>query len=565
MQQENLKFYGPTEMKNEYSLMITVIRSAISEMKKKGYNDNYNQLIKSLKEYSKGIVDIKKLRVWIMAFAHNAFHLDERCTDLIDVIFNLNWTEHDNNLALAYIMFLSNLISSNPSLYQNRVLQMLVQKFAFRRIPNNLEKINGRVHTAVKSIIKITPNSVDLLYKLIVEEFPHKAEPLYVHITYLKNLLQLLEYTNKLQSDVLQLIFSQLIQIDTEIQGKFNDIKDLEDSIPQYNISLYGDGNNSDSLNSMVYQKLSTIQTNLLSSSQSHQNNDVNYNDFNMLTGYDDESDGDNMDNTSQMVTILDIKDLLEKLDCMMKLLFDYLSWCYKNTTKKGQEEIYRVLMNVFEKRILHTCKSRYVQFIIFWYVSLDYSFSRRYLTLILRKTFGEQESEIIRFSATQYLASFAARAKFLKKQELRQIFHIVGSWIERYICKYKVSVADKQAKQNKHFYSVLTDIMYIFCYRWSDLANKNGWCKETDWIKTILNSNFKPLEMCAQSIVEVFIYITNKVNFLQCNANYRIRHDEEEESLWEMSKFFPFDPFGLKTSQHYLNDIYIHWEGFSE
>ncbi|CAJ0748343.1 12153_t:CDS:2, partial [Entrophospora sp. SA101] len=348
-------------------------------------------------------------------------------------------------------------------------------------------------------IIKITPNSVDLLYKLIVEEFPHKAEPLYVHITYLKNLLQLLEYTNKLQSDVLQLIFSQLIQIDTEIQGKFNDIKDLEDSIPQYDISLYGDGNNSDSLNSMVYQKLSTIQTDLLSSSQSHQNNDVNYNDFNMLTGYDDESDGDNMDNTSQMVTILDIKDLLEKLDCMMKLLFDYL------------------------------------------------------------------KSEIIRFSATQYLASFAARAKFLKKQELRQIFHIVGSWIERYICKYKVSVAHKQAKQNKHFYSVLTGIMYIFCYRWSDLANKNGWCKETDWIKTILNSNFKPLEMCAQSIVEVFIYITNKVNFLQCNANYGIRHDEEEESLWEMSKFFPFDPFGLKTSQHYLNDIYIHWEGFSE
>ncbi|CAJ0823045.1 10528_t:CDS:2 [Entrophospora sp. SA101] len=461
MPQENSKVYGPAEMKCEYSLMITVIRSAVSEMKE-GNSANYEQLVRSLNQYSKGIVDIKKLRVWIMAFAHNAFHLDECCVDLIDVIFNLNWAEHDNNLALAYIMFLSSLISSHPSLYKSRILQMLVQKFAFRpdetgRIPNHLEKINGRVHTAVKSIIKIIPNSVDELYKLVVQEFPHKTEPLYVQVTYLKNLLQLLDYINELQFDVLQLIFSRLIQID--VQGKLKDIKDLEDSIPEYNISLYGDGNNPDSLNSETYQKLSTIQTN------------------------------------------------------------------------KGQEEIYKILMNIFEKQILCT-------------------------------SLGEQESEIIKLAATQYLASFAARAKFLGKQELHQMFHIIGNWVEGYISKYKISIAYKQAKQNKHFYSVLTAIIYVFCYRWKDLTNKNGWCKESDWVKTILNSKFKPLEMCTRSIVEVFIYIANK-----CSTDCGTHHDddEEEESLWEVSTFFPFDPFGLKTSQHYLNDIYIHWEGFPE
>ncbi|CAH1755759.1 584_t:CDS:2 [Entrophospora sp. SA101] len=456
MPQENSKVYGPAEMKCEYSLMITVIRSAVSEMKE-GNSANYEQLVRSLNQYSKGIVDIKKLRVWIMAFAHNAFHLDECCVDLIDVIFNLNWAEHDNNLALAYIMFLSSLISSHPSLYKSRILQMLVQKFAFRpdetgRIPNHLEKINGRVHTAVKSIIKIIPNSVDELYKLVVQEFPHKTEPLYVQVTYLKNLLQLLDYINELQFDVLQLIFSRLIQID--VQGKLKDIKDLEDSIPEYNISLYGDGNNPDSLNSETYQKLSTIQTNV-----------------------------------------------------------------------------------------------------------------SRFITLILRKALGEQESEIIKLAATQYLASFAARAKFLGKQELHQMFHIIGNWVEGYISKYKISIAYKQAKQNKHFYSVLTAIIYVFCYRWKDLTNKNGWCKESDWVKTILNSKFKPLEMCTRSIVEVFIYIANKVKFLQCSTDCGTHHDddEEEESLWEVSTFFPFDPFGLKTSQHYLNDIYIHWEGFPE
>ncbi|CAJ0625815.1 8907_t:CDS:2 [Entrophospora sp. SA101] len=239
-------------------------------------------------------------------------------------------------------------------------------------------------------------------------------------------------------------------------------------------------------------------------------------------------------------------RDLLEKLDCMMKLLFDYLSWCYKNSTKKGQEEIYKILMNIFEKQILCTCKSRYVQFIIFWYISLDGSFSRRFITLILRKALGEQESEIIKLAATQYLASFAARAKFLGKQELHQMFHIIGNWVEGYISKYKISIAYKQAKQNKHFYSVLTAIIYVFCYRWKDLTNKNGWCKESDWVKTILNSKFKPLE---------------------CSTDCGTHHDddEEEESLWEVSTFFPFDPFGLKTSQHYLNDIYIHWEGFPE
>ena len=64
---------------------------------------------------------------------------------------------------------------------------------------------------------------------------------------------------------------------------------------------------------------------------------------------------------------------------------------------------------------------------------------------------------------------------------------------------------------------------------------------------------------MCTHSIVEVFVYITNKVRFLQCNIDCETHHSKEEESLWETSTFFPFDPFGLKTSQHYLNDKYIH------
>jgi hypothetical protein len=80
-----------------------------------------------------------------------------------------------------------------------------------------MEKIHGKVHYAIKSLLPGIPQGEKELFNILYREFPHKREPLGAYIVYVKNLLQLIEYTPSLQHKIMTLIFERMIELDVSV------------------------------------------------------------------------------------------------------------------------------------------------------------------------------------------------------------------------------------------------------------------------------------------------------------------------------------------------------------
>lgn len=71
-----------------------------------------------------------------------------------------------------------------------------------------------RVHQVLKYILDLIPTGPTSLFPLLAGEFPHKREPISTHITYVKNILRVLDYAPVLRAQVLGVIIDRIIQID---------------------------------------------------------------------------------------------------------------------------------------------------------------------------------------------------------------------------------------------------------------------------------------------------------------------------------------------------------------
>lgn len=294
-------------------------------------------------------------------------------------------------------------------------------------------------------------------------------------------------------------------------------------------------------------------------SSQSSYNGDFDYNS--------DDDESESVENSVPCIVALDVGELIEKLDCMIKLVFDYLKWYFDNSGYDQREDLFDILMNIFEENILFTFKSRYTQFLMFWYTSLDKSYARSFLALLLHKALADKEPEIIREAASQYVASFVGRAKYLDSTDVRLCVLASLQWAGRYVSCYENSVKTPDPQKHKIFYAITQSLMYIFCFRWKDLREVTDgiprWCHEIMSLQRIIKSKFMPLQVCPANTVRMFIAISEALQFMNCKkALGSKRYEETKKDVLSMEDYFPFDPFRLKTSQSYIDSIYHDWEG---
>lgn len=237
----------------------------------------------------------------------------------------------------------------------------------------------------------------------------------------------------------------------------------------------------------------------------------------------EDHSDDEISSSSSPCVVVLDVKHLIEKLDCMLKLLFDYLKWFFDNATSEQQEELFDALMNIFEKVVLLTFKSRYTQFLIFWYVSLKKSYVQPFLALLLHKLLADKEPQIIREVASQYVASYIGRAAYLGTEDIRVCARALLQWAERYLDCYESLFLLPKPQKHKIFYTIVQCLMYIFCFRWKDFRDVTDgiphWCHDIMRLQRIVKSKFVPLQVlynihtCRRRVY--YILISNLILFI--------------------------------------------------
>lgn len=270
------------------------------------------------------------------------------------------------------------------------------------------------------------------------------------------------------------------------------------------------------------------------------------------------------------------LSDMAIKLDAVLTLLFDYLTSRSQASTSStpppdDAEQVsqiqyaqFRALLFTFERTVLRTSKTRYTQFLLFWYSSLDPQFTDEFLGTLLNKAIRADETPTTRAAAASYLASFVSRARFVNKESVRLVMRLLCTFLGEELEQY---AEQKEAVHISHFtsfYSASQAVFLMFCFRWRDLQEEQDeqdheeenddlglnaaaagpirtkWITELDIMQKVVVSPLNPLKVripplllcllclesdgsvsasqfCDESVVEQFASVAAKANFTSC------------------------------------------------
>lgn len=313
---------------------------------------------------------------------------------------------------------------------------------------------------------------------------------------------------------------------------------------------------------------------------------------------------------TSESRQVRLIKSMVRKLDAMMVLVLRYLSKYAINSTNAERTEMYNTLLNLFDQQIVMTLKSRYTQFLLFYFSSLEVNvFPEHFIDHLFESMNDSSRPGIIRIACAAYISSYVARAKVLDSDGVQRAINTLCNWCYTYLDQLDDSALRPDPTKHDMFYAVMQAIMYIFCFRWRDLVVQdndfeaqedeesqsnspeeenaldkvpmivigNGtrkWCRGLRNIGVLLQSKLNPLKVCSPMVVQQFAKIASETDLvyvhamLESNKNIFISGvtagasdgSKGKHILATVQSFFPFDPYNLKSSQHFIQDIYLEW-----
>jgi RNA polymerase I-specific transcription initiation factor RRN3 len=253
------------------------------------------------------------------------------------------------------------------------------------------------------------------------------------------------------------------------------------------------------------------------------------------------------------------IKDMVAKLDAVLKLVFDHLCASHgeplvspspaqtlsdvtSQPTPKPQPPLlsppnlagteclfeaqhaqFRTLLFAFERTVLRTSKSRYTQFLLFWFASLHINFADEFLGTLIHKVITVSESHAIRAAAASYLASFVSRARYVDGDNVRRVMRLLCTYLARELELYAEQKEAVHISLFTPFYTVSQAVFLIFCFRWRDLkepleedgryedeeanddlglnaaamnAKQGSWISELDILQRVIVSPLNPLRV---------------------------------------------------------------------
>ncbi|KAI5474804.1 RNA polymerase I specific transcription initiation factor RRN3 [Pseudohyphozyma bogoriensis] len=587
-----------------------------------------------------------QLRVWLDALTHVVSKLDKSHAPLVETIIDLPWATMEDSFVSAYVRFLGALVSARAE-WLRSVLQRCVKGFRYRSnyttgSPASMPLITrrtlyGRLHTLLRMLISLVPTLSPTLSPLLTAHFPSKRDNRTAQICYIDNLLSLTEYCPALSEDVLTLVIERALNIDVEIQGDPEDWEEVEEGMEEEKV-----------LGVKELVDRPTAEDDDDDSSDDDDDDDGEF-DLDDLDS-DDEPDPVSDDEAARKtkgdgaLTEAAIRKILEnrrKLDAILKVVLDHLAVAHalvpispEEAAKRendagvkanGNKEettptpevpatpeaierrlsLFRTVLDIFDRTLLRTFKTRNTQFILFYLCSLNYSSSDHFIGVLLGRALFELEAPAVtRVAAAGYVASFVSRATFIDASMTRKVVRHLCTFLENQMEDH-ASGSETGSQHLPVFYAVAQAVFYIFCFRWKDLVDDEGdedeivgletgrrWMMGLETVKKTISSSFNPLKVCAQPVVTQFASIAHKTNFLYCYAIIDAnRRSSARESFplppssgtsapratlsssataqlprqllvaEEMDSFFPFDPFKLPLSSLYIDNIYRTWE----
>ena len=211
----------------------------------------------------------------------------------------------------------------------------------------------------------------------------------------------------------------------------------------------------------------------------------------------------------------------------------------------------FHTLLSIFDRVILRTFKSRYTQFLIFWFTSLDPEFADLFQGMLVDRALFATDATLLnpsvdsanskpenpvssmaptvtRAAAASYIGSFVSRAKFVDRFTARHVVGVLCEFLRAHLDAVDEAVRELGAAavtsdggngmisraQNTVFYAVVQAVFLVFCFRWRDLledaeedegssipvsANMAGkkWLPGLGVLQRVVTSALNPLKVC--------------------------------------------------------------------
>lgn len=188
----------------------------------KGLNNGKSQEFKSfVNELSHKAMDEAAFHSHINALRKAVPYMNKQHETLIGVILKHDWASYELNTVSTFIEFLGELVSAK-TYYVKVCLRSLIKQFLQTKevFDEQLTKLKLKfehIHTALQTILRLTPLSVKYVGEIVKNCFPYTGKILFVLETYIVHILQITVYAPGTRLEILELIIAKLIAVDVQV------------------------------------------------------------------------------------------------------------------------------------------------------------------------------------------------------------------------------------------------------------------------------------------------------------------------------------------------------------
>ncbi|THV08235.1 RNA polymerase I-specific transcription initiation factor RRN3 [Dendrothele bispora CBS 962.96] len=483
--------------------------------------------------------------------------------------------------------------------------------------------VYDRVHFLLRHLLSLIPTLSSTLMPLLSRNFPHKRQNILYQSTYIRNLLRVSGYCPELSDQILSTIVDRAIQIDVEIQVELEELEDVEDEqndqeqlfeLDPFDIVVGQEGSDSseDEDDSDEEDNFSDLSSDAgledmdkkvpeLPMDIAHIREMVKKLDTILKLMFDhfqhmhrslvpsDSTFSPDTQNSSPPPELPPLPDfdfalgnqpppgnqaMLYRPSTPATPTISVVGTPTTPSSKKLPSNVSRntlslqfhALLSIFDRTILRTFKSRYTQFLLFWYTSLDPEYADIFQGMLVDRALFQPTNTtetptpvVTRAAAASYLGSFVSRAQFVDREGTRRVVSVLCQWLQVHLdgvdnvlaanggnvnlANMSASTASVLGAQNTVFYAVSQALFLIFCFRWRDLleneenldegidsdffgaSTKFGansrkgkkWMKELDVVQRVVNSVLNPLKVCSPNVAMQFARVAQATDFIYC------------------------------------------------
>ena len=394
-----------------------------------------------------------------------------------------------------------------------------------------------RLHSLLRTLVDRVPLLPPTIVAQVRRHMPAARMSRDVQVVYVRNVLRITDYCPSIMAEVLDAVVHYSVLLDVEIQ---TGLEQFENANGELDAAIFG----------FDMDSALDVRAGMAAEEDRASTDDDDGPDIDL--DLDDVSEGDPVEHRKLDLPMADwdafdrVQGLAAKLDAVLHLVFEYLSTAHEAVGRSGspgsgaatptkllpafepslaeqraqaqadRAALFDLALDLFDRNVLPTFRTRHVQFILFWMASLDASYADAFVSSLLhRALYDVAEPVVSRVASAAYIASLVSRAQYITTDTCRRVVLLLLEYVGQVLAATSTTVSALSMPQLAVFYASVQAVFYIFCFRWRELrigldpdADSDGedadplagatarWLPELETLRRAVHSSLNPYKV---------------------------------------------------------------------